>query len=122
MKDELYALRHDTDPTTRYNAAVQLGLRGDELVASALIDALRDPDWGVRQNAAWAAGQAGLRTCIPALAVRLTDDHEDEQVRYVVALALVRLGAVVIVQRCCDHPLDAVQRVAVAALRTHTAR
>jgi hypothetical protein len=50
-----------------------------------------DGHWTVRQAAAWAAGQAGCMANAPALEQIARHDN-DEQVRYVALLALVRLG------------------------------
>lgn len=117
MKDALHALRHETNPLARCNAAVQVGVSGDARAVPVLIAAMRDPNWGVRGNAAWAAGNAGLADCIPALADRLTANGEDEQVRYVAALALARLGALAVLREHSTHAHEAVRRAAAAALR-----
>ncbi len=119
----IHDLRHATDPVVRYNAAVQLGLAGADGAAEVLAEVMQqaDPeDWGVRQNAVWAAGQAKLMACIPALVTRFSLLEEDEQVRYVAALALVRIGAPaawehVRAQRGSSN--DSIRRAADAALR-----
>lgn len=90
----MHTLRHSDDLPARYNAAVQIGYSGDASAASTLIDMMHHTqDWGIRQNAAWAAGQLRVKACLPALHHLLLHD-DDEQVRYVAALAIVRIDPV----------------------------
>jgi HEAT repeat protein len=119
----IHDLRHAPSAVTRYNAAVRLGLAGAASAAQALADVMQqddDEDWGVRQNAVWAAGQARLTACIPALATRLSPAEQDEQVRYVAALALVRIGTPAAwehVRAQLNSTDDNLRRAAAAALR-----
>ncbi|MEM6281524.1 MAG: HEAT repeat domain-containing protein [Chloroflexota bacterium] len=111
----LHTLRDGDDLTARYNAAVQIGYSGDDRAADMLTMLMRHADdWGIRQNAAWAAGQLRVKACLPALHHLLMHD-DDEQVCYVAALAIVRidaaqLGAVV-------GSTDALRRIIGAAQR-----
>lgn len=119
----IHDLRHASNAVTRYNAAVRLGLAGAGSAADALSEAMQqddDKDWGVRQNAVWAAGHARLTACIPALVTRFSSAEQDEQVRYVAALALVRIGTPAAwehVRAQLNHTDDSLRRAADAALR-----
>jgi HEAT repeat protein len=77
-----------------------------------------DADWGTRQGAVWLVGQWQLPGAIPHLRAVITRPDEDEQVRYMAALALTLIptaGAAQTLHELTENPLDAVQRVAQSA-------
>jgi HEAT repeat protein len=88
----LEAALADADPGVRWHAAaafVRLGPRGAAAVP-ALLEAMRDPEWNVRN----AAGRALEEAVRPEHAERLTAGlvPPDVETRYHVARALARLG------------------------------
>lgn len=122
LEQILHTLQHAPQPTERYNAALWVGFQGDARAAAVLSALMQQhDDWGTRQNAAWAAGEAQLVDCVPALQAVVTQAGEDEQVRYVAALALVRLNhapAQDYLQAHINSSDAAVRRVVAAAIHT----
>jgi HEAT repeat protein len=91
-KDALASALRDADPGVRWHAAaayVRLGRRGAAAVP-ALLEAMRDPEWNVRN----AAGRALEETAGPEHAELLTAAlaPPDVETRYHVARALARVG------------------------------
>ena len=87
-------LLHDDDPEVRKEAALALGIIGDERAVEPLIDALHDDDLEVREWAAWALGMVGDERAVEPLIDALLHD-EDPRVRWRVIYALERIRAVV---------------------------
>ncbi len=117
----------ESTPVTRYNAFVTLCLHGDasaEVWHDVLLRHMQQStDWGVRQNAAWAAGQLRSSGCVHGLAALVVNADEDEQVKYVAALGLVYIGddtAMTVLHRIAQGTMETDgggQRAAAAALR-----
>lgn len=85
--------RQDPDAHARSMAIGNLVEAGSPLAGAALLQALQDPDPGVRRNAAWALGL--VRTHPPGVVealVTLLQSDEDEEVRGVAISALRELG------------------------------
>ncbi|MEO0563388.1 MAG: HEAT repeat domain-containing protein [Chloroflexota bacterium] len=115
------ALADVNAPQRRYNAFVQLtnvDPVDEAAVVALLVPYLDDDDWGIREGAAWSAGQMRLAAMAPHIEAVITREGEDEQVRYMAALALCYINGdspeALLALR--NHPDDAVQRVAQAAL------
>lgn len=96
-QDALFAiLRGDAPLIERCRAAVALGIAPSsnptELAPqlNTLMDSIED--WEIRQNVIWAAGELRATDCESALLARIYLPQEDEQVRYIAALALLRMG------------------------------
>lgn len=116
--NRLNMLRTANDPLMRCRAAVQLALQQQQDAIPLLIATTHDPDWSVRQNAAWALGQLRAEAGVPALDAMLASTEDDEQVLYVAALALIRVNsaaahACLAVHRDSSH--ESVRRVVAAA-------
>jgi HEAT repeat protein len=93
------ALAH-ADNEVRWRAAALLGWLGDPRAIPALLATLPDGSYEVKFNAVWALGQIAAETVFEPLTglVDAAGDH-DPDVRYVGALALLRLGQVETVRR-----------------------
>ena len=142
--NDLYILQHDPEPLRRYQAAVNLAFATQipHDIAAVLSHLMRnDPDWAIRQQVAWAAGQCRLEDCIPALIQILTGNivnpnnnmechntdekvtvafEEDEQVRYVAALALIYMNHTYAdeqLDRLEEHPHEPIRRAVRSAQR-----
>jgi hypothetical protein len=121
----LEILHHHPDLVARYNACLTIVpyQNRSPLVGAMLVESMTDADWGIRQNATWAVGQLGLTERLPALLDRITANDEDEQVRYVAALAVVNIlgdAAPATLNPLTQHPEEAVRRVALAACHAVT--
>lgn len=110
----------NSSPLDRYQASVQLGLFNAPHAIDTLMHLLVTcGDWGVRHNCAWALGQMRVKKAVMHLSQVIARDDEDEQVRYVAALALIRIGTQSALDQLHTHTQDkrdAVRRAALAAL------
>lgn len=99
ISDLVEVLRHSTDEKARrqsawiiYKIAPRITDPGlHDLAVSALLEALKDEDEGVRRNAPWGLGIIGGSRAVPALQAAAKDRSSD--VRDAATYALQRLGA-----------------------------
>lgn len=117
----LNTLLNGADLVARYNACLQLvdQEKNTAILVEILTQLMADADWGIRQISVWAAGQLQLADAIPTLMSHITAADEDEQVRYVAALAIVYLqpsDGTETLQPLTQHSNEAVRRVALAAI------
>lgn len=84
-------LRDGLEAETRWRAAAVLGHLEDSRAVEALRAALHDPEWEVRVNVLQALARISDPLAFGDILARVTHPDEDEQVRYVAALALLRL-------------------------------
>jgi hypothetical protein len=114
-------IRADASAEKRWRAVFQLLPFANEPSAQdALFFALNDPDWQVRQHAAWVIGEVRIEIGIQHLIQALLSQREDDgQVRYCVALALARLNtdsAMTALQTASQNTHADISRAARAAI------
>lgn len=112
---------NDTDPDVRCAAvgALGFGAAHDEVLVSALLDALRDGEWRVREEAATTLGKLRSPAGSEALVQALEDDYW--QVRLRAARALGQIGHRLAVGPLClllAHPISNLRKEAALALGT----
>lgn len=122
LKDEraLASLAHlcafDPEPDLRRAAAGALGFAppGDDAVVSALLKALADPAWRVREQAASTLGKLAVPTAAIPLMAALDDDYWQVRVNAVRALGRLR-------EASAAAPMTALLRHTVSNLRKEAA-
>ncbi|MCC6904345.1 MAG: HEAT repeat domain-containing protein [Anaerolineae bacterium] len=115
------ALATEKDIYVRMAAATALGKVGNAQAVPALIAALTDPYYLVRQNAMWALGEigAGAQAAIPALTDMTTSTVRYDQAELTVAeiakLVIARIEAAVTAQAAAQIAAQAAAQTAVSA-------
>ena len=94
------------DTQTAINEALE---RFGAAAVPAVLEALTDARWPVREHAADVLGQIGDRTAVPALASALRDDHW--QVRFAAVTALWHIGGAAAKEALREMTPDADERV-----------
>ncbi len=103
----------------RWRAAVNLGSIGDGRALEALITALNDEAWEIRHSAAWALGRLADQRGFAALVAFVEHPLVDEQIPYVIAMALIDIdqaAAQQVLQRALNSPHEDVRSWAHSAL------
>ncbi|MFQ3568040.1 MAG: HEAT repeat domain-containing protein [Aggregatilineales bacterium] len=103
----------------RWRAAVNLGSIGDSRSLEALIAALNDEAWEVRHSAAWALGRLADQRGFAALVTFVEHPSVDEQIPYVIAMALIDIdqaAAQQVLQHALSSPHEDVRSWAHSAL------
>jgi len=109
--------RNDEDSEVRLSAVGSLVYGQPETVAASLVDALADPHWQVRAEAAVALGKLGIDEAVPPLVAATSDDFW--QVREKAAEALGKLRAVAAVDalgECTRDEVANLRKTAIGAL------
>ena len=90
MDLQILALKDEQFMSIRWRAATALGNRGDPRAVEALVFALDDPEFYVREKAAEALGRIGEMSAVESLLRALKD--RDKDVRRRIIRALIEIG------------------------------
>lgn len=115
--DDLARLANgDADDEVRRAATGALGYGGNE-VLPALLRALRDEAWTVREEAAAVLGKLRLAGAAPALITALDDEYWQVRLRAARSLGLLKdKSAVPMLLRALEHPVGNLRKEAAIAL------
>ncbi|MFZ4827981.1 MAG: HEAT repeat domain-containing protein [Phototrophicaceae bacterium] len=117
--DLMQSLAHLIDPLQVQQGLLDLSHLGCQAELATQCELIQHDEMGVRMNTAIVMGTQRIGEALPTLYEQFMRD-EDEQVRYVIALALLRYNTQAthdFLSRCAQHEREDIRRAAHSALR-----